>query len=73
MNILVCDDDQDIVDAMTIYLENEGYHIFKAFNGLEALDVVKENQIHLIIMDVMMPKMDGLKATMKIRPANKSQ
>jgi len=67
MNILVCDDDKDIVDAIKIYLENEGYHIFKAFNGLEALDVVKENEVHLIIMDVMMPKMDGLKATMKIR------
>lgn len=67
MNILVCDDDKDIVEAITIYLENEGYHIFKAFNGLEALDVVKENDLHLIIMDVMMPKMDGLKATMKIR------
>ena len=67
MNILVCDDDKDIVEAITIYLENEGYHIFKAFNGLEALDVVKENEVHLIIMDVMMPKMDGLKATLKIR------
>ncbi|HZK84587.1 MAG TPA: response regulator transcription factor [Desulfosporosinus sp.] len=67
MNILVCDDDEDIVDAIKIYLENEGYTIFKAFNGLEALEVVKENEVHLIIMDVMMPKMDGLKATMKLR------
>lgn len=67
MNILVCDDDKEIVEAIKIYLENEGYKVFKAFNGLEALDVVEVNTIHLAIMDIMMPKMDGLKATMKIR------
>lgn len=67
MNILVCDDDKEIVDAIGIYLENEGYTIFKAFNGEEALDVINEHEIHLIIMDIMMPKMDGMKATMKIR------
>ena len=61
MNILVCDDDEDIVDAIKIYLENEGYNIFKAFNGLEALEVVKENEVHLIIMDVMMPKNGWIK------------
>lgn len=67
MNILVCDDDKEIVDAIAIYLENEGYQIYKAFNGEEALEVVNNNEIHLIIMDIMMPKMDGIKATMKIR------
>ncbi|WP_227939856.1 response regulator transcription factor [Alkalihalobacillus deserti] len=67
MNILVCDDDKAIVDAIGIYLENEGYQIFKAFNGLEAIEVIEDHEIHLIIMDVMMPKMDGIRATMKIR------
>jgi len=67
MNILVCDDDKDIVEAIGIYLNNEGYRVFKASNGLEALAIVAEQEIHLIIMDVMMPQMDGLRATMKIR------
>lgn len=67
MNILVCDDDKEIVDAIGIYLENEGYQIFKAFNGEEAVNIVREQEIHLIIMDIMMPKMDGIKATMQIR------
>ncbi|MDN3019075.1 response regulator transcription factor [Paenibacillus sp. BSR1-1] len=70
MNLLVCDDDKEIVDAIGIYLENEGYQIFKAFNGLEAIDIIKDHEIHLIIMDIMMPMMDGLRATMKIREAN---
>lgn len=67
MNILVCDDDRAIVDAIGIYLENEGYKIFKAFNGVEALEVVANHEIHLILMDIMMPKMDGIRATAKIR------
>lgn len=67
MNILVCDDDKEILDAISIYLENEGYQIYKALNGIEALEVVEEKEIHLIIMDIMMPQMDGLRATMKIR------
>lgn len=67
MNILVCDDDKEIVDAIGIYLENEGYQIFKAFNGEEAVNIVREQEIHLIIMDIMMPKMDGIKATTQIR------
>ncbi|GAA3318301.1 hypothetical protein GCM10020331_020520 [Ectobacillus funiculus] len=67
MNILVCDDDKAIVDAIGIYLENEGYTIFKASNGIEAIEVIGENEIHLIIMDIMMPKMDGISATAKIR------
>jgi DNA-binding response OmpR family regulator len=70
VNILVCDDDKAIVDAITIYLENEGYKIFKAFNGLEALEIIEEKDMHLIIMDIMMPKMDGIRATMKIREQN---
>ncbi|WP_318506583.1 response regulator transcription factor [Bacillus sp. T3] len=67
MNILVCDDDSAIVDAIGIYLENEGYKIFKAFNGMEALEVVANHEIQLILMDIMMPKMDGIRATAKIR------
>ncbi|MBO4234935.1 MAG: response regulator transcription factor [Firmicutes bacterium] len=70
MNILVCDDDREIAGAVKIYLRNEGYDVFKAYNGIEALDALKENEIHLIIMDVMMPKMDGIQATMKIREEN---
>ena len=70
MNILVCDDDKAIVDAIGIYLENEGYHVFKAFNGIEAIEAIKEHEIHLIIMDIMMPKMDGIRATMEIRKEN---
>lgn len=67
MNILVCDDDKEIVDAVSIYLENESYKVFKAYDGLEALDIVEETTIHLILMDIMMPRLDGLRATMKIR------
>jgi len=67
MNILVCDDDIEILDAIKIYLENEGYKVYKASNGIEALEAVEEREIHLIIMDIMMPKMDGLRATLKIR------
>jgi len=70
LNILVCDDDKEISDAIKIYLKNEGYEVFKASNGLEALEVIEETEIHLIIMDVMMPQMDGLRATMKIREHN---
>jgi DNA-binding response OmpR family regulator len=66
-NILVCDDDRDIVNAIEIYLAAEGYHVIKAYDGDEALAAVSRNDVHLIIMDVMMPVMDGLRATMKIR------
>ena len=66
MNILVCDDDKEIAGAVEIYLRNEGYTVFKAYDGVEALNAVRDRQIHLIIMDVMMPKMDGVQATMKI-------
>lgn len=67
MNILVCDDDKEILDAIKIYLEHEGYVIFKAANGIDALKVIEDKEIHLVLMDVMMPQMDGLRATMKIR------
>lgn len=67
MNILICDDDREISRAIEIYLRNEGYHVIQARDGLEALDAVKKNDIHLILMDVMMPRMDGIQATMRIR------
>lgn len=65
--ILVCDDEREIADAIEIYLTNEGYEVVKAYDGLEALAVVEEKEIHMIIMDIMMPKMDGMRATLKIR------
>ncbi|MDD6042436.1 MAG: response regulator transcription factor [Eubacteriaceae bacterium] len=70
MNILVCDDDKEIAGVIEIYLRNEGYTVFKAFDGVAALDIVRREKIHLIIMDVMMPKMDGIQATMKLREEN---
>jgi DNA-binding response OmpR family regulator len=70
LNILVCDDDKEIVDAIGIYLENEGFSTLKAANGLEAIELIAVQEIHLIIMDIMMPKMDGIRATMKIREEN---
>ncbi|EGY80872.1 response regulator transcription factor [Peptoniphilus indolicus] len=65
--ILVCDDEQDIVRAIQIYLSAEGYEIFTANDGLEALDILKREEIHLVIMDLMMPNMDGISAILKIR------
>ncbi len=67
MNILVCDDEREIVEAIEIYLTSEGYSVKKAYNGLEALRIVREDDIQLIIMDIMMPEMDGIRAVMKIR------
>lgn len=67
MNILICDDDREISRAIEIYLRNEGYHVIQTRDGLEALDAVKKNDIQLILMDVMMPRMDGIQATMRIR------
>jgi DNA-binding response OmpR family regulator len=66
-NILVCDDDREIVEAIEIYLSQEGYHILKAYDGVEALEILKKNDVHLLIIDVMMPKLDGIRATMKVR------
>ncbi len=67
MNILVCDDDREIVGAIEIYLRNEGYSVWKAYDGFETLELVRKEDIHLILMDIMMPRMDGMTATMKIR------
>lgn len=67
LTVLVVDDDQDIRDGIEIYLKNEGYNVLKAQNGLEALEKLEENEVHLIILDIMMPKMDGISATFKIR------
>lgn len=66
-NILVCDDDKEIVEAIQIYLSKEGYNILKAYNGEEALKIIKNNEIHLIILDIMMPKINGIKVAEEIR------
>ena len=66
-NILICDDQPDSVNALKIYLAPEGYNLFEAFTGKEALDIVQKNDIHLILLDVMMPVMDGITATARIR------
>ena len=65
--ILVCDDDKAIVEALAIYLSQEGYLVAKAYNGKEALKTLSNQEVHLILMDVMMPELDGLAATLKIR------
>lgn len=65
--ILVCDDEQDIVSALEIYLTAEGYRVLKAYNGKEALAVAAREEVHLILMDIMMPVMDGMTATRTIR------
>jgi len=67
LTVLVTDDDKDIRDGIEIYLKNEGYHVLKASDGVEALELLKENEVHLIILDIMMPNMDGITATFKIR------
>ena len=66
-NILVCDDDKEIVEAIEIYLTQEGYHILKAYDGEQALRMIRDNQVDLLIIDVMMPRLDGIRATLKIR------
>ncbi len=66
-NILICDDDRDIVSALEIYLGSEGYRTVAAYNGRQALQAVQEQEIHLILMDVMMPELDGIRATAKLR------
>ena len=65
--VLICDDQPDIVNALKIYLAPEGYELFEAFNGRQAVDMVREKNIHLVLLDVMMPVMDGVAATAKIR------
>ena len=66
-NILVCDDDREIVDAIEIYLAQDGYGIYKAYDGEQAIEILKKEEIHLMIMDIMMPRLDGIRATLKIR------
>ena len=66
-NILVCDDDREIVDAIEIYLTQEGYHVLKAYDGMQAIQMLEREEIQLLIIDVMMPKLDGIRATLKIR------
>ena len=66
-NVLVCDDEKDIVSALKIYLTSEGYNVFEASNGKEAVEVVESEEIHLVLMDIMMPVMDGIQAMVKIR------
>lgn len=66
-NILVCDDDKEIVEAIEIYLSKEGYKIFKAYNGEEAIKIIQKNEIYLVILDIMMPKMNGIEVANVIR------
>lgn len=66
-NILVCDDDREIVEAVEIYLSKEGYNVIKAYDGLEAIEILEKEDVQLLLIDVMMPKLDGLRATLKIR------
>lgn len=65
--VLVCDDDKEIVDAIDIYLQQEGLNIIKAYDGQQALELLEQNEVHLIILDIMMPRLDGIRATLKIR------
>lgn len=69
-NVLVCDDDKEIVEAIEIYLSQEGYNVLKAYDGMEALKVLKEQHVDLLVIDIMMPRLDGIRATLKIREEN---
>ena len=69
-SILVCDDDKEIVEAIEIYLTQEGYQVLKAYDGMQALKVLETETVHLLILDVMMPRLDGIRATLKIRETN---
>ena len=68
--ILVCDDDKEIVEAIDIYLTQEGYQVLKAYDGEEALKMLKAQKVDLLVIDVMMPRLDGIRATLKIREEN---
>lgn len=70
-NILICDDDKEIVKAIEIYLSKEGYHILKAYNGKQALEIIKEQEVHLLILDIMMPEMDGMTVANQVRKSRK--
>lgn len=65
--ILVCDDDREIVDAIEIYLQQEGFEVVKAYDGLEAIEILKEGEVRLIVLDIMMPRLDGIHTALKIR------
>ena len=65
--ILVCDDDKDIVEAIEIYLTQDGHQVLEAYDGIEAVEILKKESVDLLIMDIMMPRMDGIRATLKIR------
>ncbi len=67
MNVLVVDDDREIVDSIGIFLSGEGYKVLKAYDGIEALDILSENEVHLMVLDIMMPRLDGIKTLMKLR------
>lgn len=67
MNILVVDDDREIVDSISIFLSGEDYTVLKAYNGMDALEILSENEVHLLLLDVMMPKLDGIRTLMKLR------
>ncbi len=67
MNVLVVDDDREIVESISIFLSGEGYKAIKAYDGLEALEMLSENEVHLMILDIMMPRLDGIKTLMKLR------
>ena len=69
-HILVCDDDKEIVEASEIYLSQEGYDVLKAYDGIEAMEILEEKEVNLLIIDVMMPRLDGIRATLKIREKN---
>lgn len=67
MNVLIVDDDKEIVDSIAIFLSGENYTVFKAYNGIDALDILSEKEVHLMILDIMMPRLDGIKTLMKLR------
>ena len=66
-NVLICDDEKDIVSALKIYLSSENYNTYEAYTGRQAIEIIKNNDIHLILLDIMMPEMDGITAMVKIR------
>ena len=66
-NILICDDERDIVSALKIYLDNENYCLYEAYNGKEALAIISQQDIHLVLLDIMMPEMDGIEVLSQLR------
>lgn len=66
-NILICDDEKDIVSALKIYLANDDYHLFEAYNGRQALEVIEKEELHLILLDIMMPELDGIQVLTQMR------